>query len=167
MRKACFNRTFGFAVLSLLLGTSICFTQEEKITLSQLTLRSEVVVIGKVLSVHSSWNPARTKIHTLTDIAIQEQLKGTVPQTTLTVLTLGGEVDGIGESYSHMAKFTHDEHVVVFASRDKSGQYRTTAGDHGKFTVKEDAGTKMIAETISLDQLRSTVRQTVRKGSDK
>jgi hypothetical protein len=160
------SKLLSIGVLCIL-AHALSFAQEEKISVSQLTQRSEVVVIGKVISVRSGWNDDRTKIHTLADIAIQEQLKGTVAQTTITILTLGGEVNGIGESYSHAAKFIRDEHVVVFASRHTSGQYRTTAGDQGKYTVKDEGGMKMIAETLSLDQLRSTVRQTVRKGSNK
>jgi hypothetical protein len=143
---------------------AVSFSQEGKLTLSELSQRAEVVVIGKVASVQSSWNNARTKIQTRVEIVINERLKGRVEQSSLTIMTLGGEVNGIGESYSHMAKFSRDEDVVVFAARDQSGQYRVTAGEQGKLTIKQDASSKkVVGDGMPLEVLRSDIRLALKK----
>lgn len=157
------------AGLSLFFLYAISFSQEVELTLSQLAQRSEVVVIGKVTSVQSNWNSARTKIVTSVNITIAEQFKGSPGQTSLTIVTLGGEVNGVGESYSHMPKFKRDEQVAVFATRDRSGQYRVTGGDQGKFTIKQDADSdiKLVGDRIPIDVFRSDLKLALRNESVK
>jgi hypothetical protein len=170
MRKTRLGLNYVCAVgFSFFFLHAISFSQEATLTLSQLAQRSEVVVSGKVTSVQSKWNNARTKIVTSVNIMIAEQFKGSPGQTSLTIVTLGGEVNGIGESYSHMPKFTRDEQVVVFATRDRAGQYRVTGGDQGKFTIKQDANSnaKLVGDRIPLDVFRSDLKLALRNESVK
>lgn len=126
-----------------------------------LTRQSDAVVIGKVASVRSEWTGGRSRIQTKVTLAVEEVLKGEKGKATLDLVTPGGEVDGIGEYYSHTAQFKQDEDVVVFVRKDREGRYRVAAGDQGKMVIREDRGTgkRMVSEGAPLDLLTTRVRE--------
>ncbi|MFN0158350.1 MAG: hypothetical protein ACKVRP_09810 [Bacteroidota bacterium] len=137
--------------------------QEKTFTPEELTIRAEVVAVGKVTSMRSDWNASRTRIFTDVTISVDEYLKGEQSQTMLTLTVPGGEVGEVGEAYSHVARFQNNEEVVVFVERDTRGVLRLTAGKQSKLTItsNERTGRKMIAGDKTLDMLRSQVRRTV------
>jgi len=144
--------------------THLSAGQAKTLKTDELTSRSEVIVAGKVNALKSEWTADKSRIQTRVTIAVDETMKGSVEGGTLTVVIPGGEVDGVGEWYSHTVGFKTDEEVVVFAMKDKTGKYRVTAGERGKFLVEKDAesGSRIIPNVGSLTEFTATVRKNVK-----
>lgn len=138
--------------------------QTKKSSTDALTKDAEVIVVGKVGGLVSEWTSDHKKIQTRVTVSVDQTIKGTTPGNSLTVVTPGGEVDGVGEWYSHMARFERDENVVLFVSKEKSGHYRVTDGENGKFSVKKDerTGAKIIPNVGTLDEFTSKIKKSVK-----
>ena len=109
--------------------------QVRSLETAELTRQADVVVVGKVADVRSAWNHERTRIQTTVTVAVDpDHSRGPEGSGTIAVVTPGGEVDGVGEYYSHTARFRKDEDVVVFARKDSEGRSprdRRRAGEDG------------------------------------
>jgi len=138
--------------------------QTKALKTDELTSRSEVIVAGKVNALRSEWTGDKSRIQTSVTITVDETMKGAVEGGTLTVVIPGGEVDGVGEWYSHSAGFKTDEEVVVFAVKDQTGKYRVTSGDRGKFLVERDAvtGSRIIPNVGSLTEFTNRIKKNVK-----
>jgi len=134
-------------------------SQSKHMATDKLTTRAEVVAVGKVKETKSEWDETHSSIRTRVTVSVDEYLKGS-GANTLDVYVPGGEVDGVGELYTHMAKFKKDEEVVVFAEKDSNNRYRVSGGDQGKVIVKKDetTGVPMVGGQQSLDDFKSEVR---------
>jgi hypothetical protein len=135
------------------------------LTTDELASRSDVIVVGKVTERKSEWNNNKSRIYTRVTLAVDQCLKGDAAQKTITVTTLGGEVDGVGELYTHTPSFKQEEKVVVFAQKDKQGSLRVVGGEQGKLVVREDEQTGMpiVTGSKTLDQFTSEVKRAVAK----
>lgn len=60
--------------------------------LETLTAQNELIVLGRVLDLHSYWNAERTHILTDVRVRVEEALKGTPPASEVTLRLLGGTV---------------------------------------------------------------------------
>jgi len=82
----------------------------------------------------------------------------------MTIATPGGEVDGVGELYSHSARFAKDEQVVVFAEKDKQGRFRVSGGHEGKFTVSKDeaSGIPLVSNSKRLEDFKTEIRNSLK-----
>ncbi len=156
-------RTCALVLVMCLFGPTTARAQEKKYTHEELTGRAEVIAIGRVATMRSDWNANRTRIFTEVTIAVDEYLKGAEGHTTLILSVPGGEVGEVGETYSHVARFTRNEEVVVFARRDTRGAYTLVSGEQGKLaiTTNERTGRKMVEDDKLLDMLKSQVRRSV------
>jgi hypothetical protein len=119
------------------------------------------VAVGKVKELKSEWGSKKDAIVTRVTVAVDEYLKGGAGQT-LTILVPGGEVDGVGEWYSHTAYFKQDEEVVLFAKKRGSSQFHTTGGDAGRLVITKDpqSGARVVAGGATLDEFRTRVKKT-------
>jgi len=151
------NKTRGFLALFAvsLLIISIPDSgkaQSERLGTEDLARRAEVIIVGKVTAVRSEWNADRSRINTTVTVSIDQKIKGEESQSSISISTPGGEVDGIGEWYSHTPKFKIDEEVVVFAEKDQKEKLRISGGDQGKLTVKKDvsSGNKTVIDSEPL-----------------
>ncbi len=115
--------------------------QQSTAMIEDLARRSDVVVVGKVTGVRSQWSADRSRIISTVTLSVDQHIKGDVTQNSVEISTPGGEVDGVGELYSHMARFKTDEQVIVFAVKDRQGQLRVADGDEGKLTVTKEVKT--------------------------
>jgi hypothetical protein len=126
----------------------------------ELAGRADIVAIGRVVSLRSEWSDDGRRILTRATVAVEEYLKGEQPQRSLVITVPGGEVEGVGELYSHSARFKKDENVVVFVERDSRGALHVTGGEQGKFSIIKDERTEkqMVAQQRTLDELKTKVR---------
>jgi hypothetical protein len=147
--------------LLFLVTTSAALAQERELSTEQLTTGSDVVVVGKVAGMKSAWTADKSRIVTTVSISVNEQLKGTASGSTLSIVVPGGEIDGVGELYSHSAKFHRDEEVVVFARKDKEGTLRVAGGSQGKLSVTRDAekGQVRVVGQGTLQEFTASVRK--------
>jgi len=149
------------AAISCLLSVLLTplLAQNVPVSTEQLARTSDVVAVGKVTSTHGEWDQARTRIVTRVTVAVDEYFKGDAG-SVMTIIAPGGEVDGVGEWYSHSARFKNDEQVVVFAEKDRKGSYRVSGGQSGKLSIKKDDRTSKarVSDQTSLDDLRVQVK---------
>jgi hypothetical protein len=164
-----FKRTSLFAFLTgifvVFVSPVILFAQSKTINTENLIRESEVIVHGNVSGRMAEWTSKHDKIQTRITVAVDQTIKGTVPGDAMTVIIPGGEIDGIGEWYSHIARFDDNEEVILFAKKDKNGIFRVTGGESGKFTVRKDArtGSKSIPNIGTLEVFTQKIKNTVKK----
>ncbi len=142
----------------------LLWSQSTTVQTEQLIRASDVIVAGRVSALKSEWNADKSRIQTVVKIQVDETMKGSVDGRELTLVVPGGEVDGVGEWYSHSVRFKDSEDVVVFAKKDKQGVMRVTDGEHGKFLVKEGkkVGAKVIPNVGNLDDFTAQVKKTAK-----
>jgi len=157
-------------VLGMLVTLAVCASpslapaQEKAMSTEQLTQEADLVVVGKVSGLKAGWNSDRSRILTTVTLDVDQILKGDAGTHSVTILVPGGEVDGVGELYSHTAQFTKDEDVVVFAKKDTKGQLRMAAGQNGKLSIRKDVATgiTLVSGDTALDEFTTHVRNAAR-----
>jgi len=129
-----------------------------------LAREADVVAVGKVTATKPEWDRGRSRIVTRVTVAIGEYMKGGAGNV-ITLTTPGGEVDGVGEWYSHSARFVADEDVVVFAGRDAEGGFRIHGGPEGKITITKDelSGKARVGGQMTLDEFRARIKAAVQE----
>lgn len=147
-------------------GVGALYSQAKTFTPEQLAERAEIVAVGRVGTLSSEWSADGKRILTKVTVTVEQYLKGEQSVNTLTITVPGGEVDGVGELYSHVARFRNNEDVVVFAERDAAGGFRITGGEQGKFTVTTETrtGKRVVGENQLLEVLMSRVQNAARNG---
>ncbi|MFI5252187.1 MAG: hypothetical protein ACHQQQ_07115 [Bacteroidota bacterium] len=152
------------SIIGMLASPLLLFSQLKTINADNLIRQSDVIVQGSVKGRMAEWTPKHDKIQTRIVIGINQLMKGTVQGNSMTVVVPGGEVDGVGEWYSHVPRFDNDEEVVLFAKQDKGGVYRVAEGEAGKFTVTIDSRTrsKVISNIGTLDAFSNKIKSTVK-----
>src|SRR5947207_8160562 len=91
-------------VLLLALAVSVQAGAQSKSNLPKtdaLTKDADVIVVGKVGRVESAWADGKQRIETRVSVSVDETIKGAADGNALVVVVPGGEVDGVGEWYSH------------------------------------------------------------------
>jgi len=127
----------------------------------ELSRRADVVVVGKVNSVVSEWNRSRTRIVTRVTLAVDQYVKGSSAGGSMTLVVPGGEVEGVGEWYSHTPQFKENEDVLVFAQKDSHGTLSVTAGSRGKISLQMDehTGRRVLPNGLPLERLMHQIRE--------
>jgi hypothetical protein len=153
-----------FILGSILIASQpgILMGQSKRLSTDELSKQAEVVAVGKVSGVKSQWDRNKSRIVTEVTMTVGEYLKGNAGGV-MTITTLGGEVDGVGEWYSHSPRFKDAEDVVVFAKRDRQGHYRVAGGHEGKFSVRKDekTGRHIVNELGTLDEFKAKIKNSV------
>lgn len=137
--------------------------QSIEVTPAALAVKSDIVAVGKVSSLASRWNGDHSRIFTSVTLSVEQYVKGGTPGQPLTIVVPGGEVDGVGELYSHMATFQQGESVLVFAEKDARGNYRVSSGQQGKYTVSKDetTGQLTVGEKMTLEGMTALVQKAI------
>ena len=134
------------------------------VSIDQLAQVSDVVAVGKVSETRSEWNEDKSRIQTRVTISVDQGIKGAPDGESITLLIPGGEVDGVGEIYTHTVQFRQDEDVLVFASMDTQGNLRVASGPQGKYLIQKDAktGKRMIPSLGTLDEVRAKIQNSAK-----
>jgi hypothetical protein len=137
------------------------------ITVERLAQEADVIAVGRVSAMRAEWNEDRSRIQTRVTIAVEKSLKGPTATDEVTILVPGGEVDGVGELYTHMATFHQDEDVLVFATKDAKGELRVTQGPEGKYLIEKDAksGARAVPGLGSMDDVSARIARSVKTGT--
>jgi hypothetical protein len=157
----CMKR-FRVLVLLIAFGTILPLRAQEKVlSAEELSSSADVICIGKVDGVASEWNESRSMIRTRVTLVVDQYIKGSGQGPTLVLFVPGGEVDGVGEMYSHMATFKKDESVLVFAEKDRLGRYRVTGGQQGKLNISHDeaTGKAMVGGSRPLEEITTIIQK--------
>jgi len=151
-----------------IVSPSIALSQSGAPATEDLARRADVVVVGKVTDLTSKWSSDRSRIFSRVTVSVEQHIKGDESQNLVTISTPGGEVNGVGEVYSHMPRFKMDEQVIVFAAKDQRGELRVVGGDEGKLTVTKDemTGLQMVSDREPLTAFTLRLRRVVQAQSN-
>jgi len=166
MRMTACTFIIALAILAALpCATSTAQTREP--APEELAVRADVVAVGKVSTCAAHWNADHSRIFTTVTLAVDSYLKGN--QTgPLNILVPGGEVDGIGEIYSHTATFRKDEDVLVFVQKDGRGNFTVSGGLGGKIVVTRDGQTgKAFVGSRPIEDVAGAVKNAVVRSQQK
>ena len=131
MRKQQF---FISSFLTLFASLPLLSTTVEKFTLDDLVQKSGRIVIGKCISRESRWNDRNTLILTTARFTVSEPLKGS-NDGFVSVVTVGGTLDGITQTVSGMPAFEPEEEVLLFLEASKNGDWQPLGLAQGKFRI--------------------------------
>lgn len=128
--------------------------------LKQMSTEAEAIIIGKVVDLKSEWNKDKTQIVTDVTVFVDEYLKGSNRQKTIVVSHLGGEVDGVGELYSHTPVFNSDEEVLLFIESNSENKMFLLGGEEGKLVIKNNPGdgVKLVGPNLSLTNVTVQIK---------
>ena len=134
------------------------------VMIDQLSQQADIVAVGRVERMESEWNADKSRIQTRVILSVEQTIKGETPDASMTVLVAGGEVDGVGELYTHTVQFQKNEDVLVFASRDAKGNLRVTSGTDGKFLLEKDSktGVKRVPNLGTVDELSARIKNSIK-----
>ena len=141
------RRSLPFAALALLTAASSHASVARAVGFQEKVEAADAIVLGKVVSSESQWDPSHRWIVTRSTFDVEKALKGT-PAPQLTLITPGGSVDGVRQETIGIPSFKPgDEHVVFVRS--------TTAGptvaffEQGVFDVNRDDRGRVLVEAAS------------------
>jgi hypothetical protein len=137
------KRTIGIlgALAMIALGAELAHaTLLASMTPRQMGERAQLVVAGKVSGAQSFWNEKRTKIFTRIDVAVDASYKGGT-QGSVSLLQLGGTVDGVRTTVDGAIQWRVGEEVLLFLEPYTKGTYQVTGLSQGKFRIERDAAT--------------------------
>ncbi len=151
---------FVFAVIFVLFIQFTGLAQSNQAEVKALSRGADVILTGKVTEQQSQWTQNKSRIITKTTIQVDEYLKGNGTGQSVVINHPGGEVDGVGELYSHMPQFQDNEEVLLFLKKDnKSNDYQVFAGEDGKIPLlKDQSGEIMTPSRISLSSLKAQIK---------
>jgi len=179
-------RKSGLLGLLVLLSASPSWASTMlKTNLDQLSVKSDVVVRGKVTKKQSRWIKGGGRIITDIEVQVTEALKG-APARTITIRQPGGVVGDIGQKVSGLASFEQGEDIVVFLRQLPGNSFDVNGMGQGKFRLKKSSDGKELAvpdvlegtrlldpvthqtvapetQPIALDALRAKVREAASK----
>jgi hypothetical protein len=178
-RRNARHRQFFAAFLVLLLAgpavSPVVSAALKEFSVEELTRHAEVVVIGKIVSVTSSWNRERTQIFTRVDLEPEEVLKGVPSRDRISFVQPGGRVGNVGSVVPETPSFSDGERVVLFLTPRRDGQLVVIALFQGKFNIEGDPTTNLdmavrhapgsgqILDQMTLDVLRSQILAAIGK----
>ena len=156
----------AMCVLLLTAALSTALAQQKEKSVDELAKESDVVAVGRVTALKSEWDAGKTRIITRVSLAVDEYLKaGNERSKTVTIVTLGGEVEGVGEVYTHVPTFRQSESVVVMLRKDNRGDYRVSGGTQGKYSIERNLenGRLTVAGGVAVDDFTTSIKQSVNK----
>lgn len=148
---------FAFSLFSLPV-----YAQQLQQSVESLTKKSDIIITGKVTKKEPKWDKNRSMIFTDVTVEVEEYLKGNENSSSLIINQLGGELDGVGEMYTHMPRFYQEEEVLVFLKKNKkSGKLQTVDGETGKITITEKPKTKTgySVNRNKIEEIKATIKK--------
>src|SRR5262245_44016999 len=115
-------------------------TTVEKLSLEEMTRRSKKIVVGRCISTESRWNEKNTLILTFSKFSVSEDLKGE-SSGSITVMTVGGTVNGVTQTVAGTPQFAADQEVVLFLEGTKSGQWQPVGLSQGRYRILRESRT--------------------------
>jgi hypothetical protein len=138
------NQGLRVALLALLAFALVAGSASASVVIppadDDLIVHADAVIIGRVTDIESH-DDRQGKLSTYITIAIQEVLKGSLAQSSLTIRELGGEVGGVVAWASANPEFSVGERVLLFLDQRADGSLRVLHFYLGKFSIITDPAT--------------------------
>jgi len=126
----------------------------EKLSLEELAKTADFIVVGTVRDIKSERGASKRAIYTYVRVSVETQIKGPPDLRELTVVTPGGEVEGVVESVSTAPSFGAGERVVLFLQGTQASALSVVGGFQGKYDIQDSK----VMDT-PLDDFVARVRQ--------
>jgi hypothetical protein len=133
-----------------LLATSAVATVVIAESIEEMTRGSALVVRATAQQSMTAFEHGEAKIWTWTELSVTETIKGQAPRT-LVVKQPGGEVGGIGQRVSGVARFTPGEDCVLFLepAADEKGVFVVRGLSAGKVSFASRLGRVLAVRDLS------------------
>lgn len=150
--------------LFLLLLQITVFSQPNTAELTYLAKHSDVILTGRVIHQKSHWNYNQSRIYTIATLEVEEYIKGNNLSKNLKVDYPGGEIDNIGELYTHTARLEDEELVLLFVKKsDETSNYKIMEGELGKVPLQIDrlSGEKITSNNKKLSAYKKEINKII------
>lgn len=158
--RTCFLTSF----LLLIIFQIPSYAQNSSARLKYLTKNADAIITGKVIQKRSHWNENKSRIFTTATLRVDEYLKGEVQESRVEVVFPGGEIDGVGELYTHFPTLDNNEEVLLFMRKNNGNvQFTIMEGESGKFTLNTDhgSGEKITSDNKKLSAYKNEIRKII------
>jgi hypothetical protein len=133
---------------ALMLSAALVLTQDVRSTtvipptFEELADRAELVFVGQVIGSHAEWRAAdaRRAIFTFTEFRVDEVWKGNADKT-ITLQFLGGTIGDDTLEVAGVPRFSQNERVVLFVTKNGIQFCPLVGIYHGKFGLRKDGAT--------------------------
>src|ERR1041384_5528393 len=170
----------GAVAIVALLAIHASATQFDAFDRSAQVRGSDVILTGRILSVHCQWNPDHSAIFSDAELSVDEVWKGLPAGDRVVVRTFGGRVGDVALEVEGAARFDGGERVVVFLRRSgvvyapfgmRFGKYQIVGTGTASVAIGAPPPTtkgeqKLVAASVPLARLRTEVARLV-NGEDK
>jgi len=135
------DRGLRIALLALLAFALVAGSASASVVIppadDDLIVHADAVILGRVTDIESHDNRLG-RLSTFITFAIDEVLKGSFAQPTLTIRELGGQVGGMAGWIFANPEFTVGERVLLFLDQRADGTLRVMHLYLGKFSIVTD-----------------------------
>ena len=104
----------------------------------ELTEHAAGIVIGQVTRIESVWDPQTLRILTYVTIGLEDALKGSFPDSELTIVQPGGSIGGVHSWVVGSPELSLGERVLLFLRPDPQGRLRVAHLFQGKYSIAID-----------------------------
>src|SRR5262249_20908380 len=133
------SRVFILLVLTAACADSTLATTAIMPADSDLVVGARSIVIGRVLSISSSFNPQHSDINTYVRVGVDEVLKGDITATEIVLREPGGtDGDTVGVVFG-TPEFARGERVLLYLDTWPDGSLRVYQMFLGKFAIEQDS----------------------------
>jgi hypothetical protein len=112
-----------------------------RMSFERLLGRSDTVVYGRVIGVHSFWDAATRAIWTDTRVQVLDSPKGRASES-VTITEPGGVIGDVAHLFAGVPRFGVNQEIVVFLYRSASRHLRITGLQQGVYLVATDPTTR-------------------------
>jgi len=146
-----------FILIAVFIFSSNALAIMRALSTEELTMNSEVVIIGEVEEKVSFWSDDRKKIFTRITVKIEEKVRGESLEERVEVEHEGGEIGGIGLRVSDVPSFSKGERVLLFLKGMAKKKLLLSSGKEAIQTDSKPETVKEIFSIVGLAQGKYTV----------
>jgi hypothetical protein len=146
-----------FILIAVFIFSSNALAIMRALSTEELTINSEVVIIGEVEEKVSFWSDDRKKIFTRVTVKIEEKIRGESLEERVEVEHEGGEIGGIGLRVSDVPSFSKGERVLLFLKGMAKKKLLLSAEKQAPQTDSKPETVKEIFSIFGLAQGKYTV----------
>lgn len=150
-----FNMSTNHPRLALLFATALSFapvaahaTISKAMEFDAKVENAASIVVGKVISQRSEWDPARKWILTYSTFQVEKTLKG-MPAQQVTIVTPGGTVGEVTQEVVGVPQFEKGDEHVVFVRDSKAGPTVLYLEQGAYEVVRDDRGDRIVKPLVS------------------
>jgi hypothetical protein len=121
-------------IAGFLVCCSVHATTIARLSLDEMTARSETIVSGQITDSWTAWDSDHKYIWTHYTVTVDSTVKGTSART-VEITEPGGVVGIVGMNIGGATSYTKGEHVMIFLERMPNGYLRTAGLGQGKYGI--------------------------------